>query len=99
MRTKASCAAGGRALYALGFPCGSCEMTASSHASQSAVAVRADVGVRGLHQPRVRREQVAVAVGLRDAGAKSLPLLRKEAADAPVEPVDLRPPASWSRRR
>ena len=55
--------------------------------------LRAHVGVRGFHQPRVRSEQVRVALRLRNTGSKLLPHLGEEAAYAAVEPVDLGPSA------
>src|SRR5438874_1149926 len=36
--------------------------------------------------------EVRVGLDLWNTGSKSLPLLRKEAACTPIEPVDLRPP-------
>ncbi len=55
--------------------------------------------VRMLQQLVVRGDEVAVARRFRHAGPEPLPCLGEVAADAVVEPVDLRTAASCRRRR
>ena len=91
IRTKAICAAG--AAGAIGVRCPVRLLRDDGVFPLQPVGRRLapNISIWCLHQTGVTGGEIAIAVGYRQAGPKTLPRLGEESADAPIEPVDFGP--------